>query len=50
MKFSKIAGNANVYFSEKNSKKVLDKLKLRQQQVVDYFKQFVKKNGITNFL
>ena len=47
---SKIAGNANIYFSETNCKKVPDKVKLRQMQVVNYFEQFVKKNGITNFL
>ena len=46
----KIADNANEFFSEKKSIKVIETVLIRQKQVIDYFEQYVKKHGIANFL
>lgn len=45
-----IADNANVAYSAENSRKVSDNVLKRQKAVIDYFEQYVKKHGITNFL
>eukprot|EP00092_Neocalanus_flemingeri_P021267 GFUD01023046.1.p1 GENE.GFUD01023046.1~~GFUD01023046.1.p1 ORF type:complete len:643 (+),score=159.62 GFUD01023046.1:102-2030(+) len=45
-----IADNTNEAYGDKNSRKITENVLTRQKQVINYFEQYVKKHGITNFL